>query len=87
METYSASESRLLSELSALGWTVKAGLKIPHATSPSGKFRVWFKSQATYLSIGEGHTFANARSLHCDRRDLSVQALIQEIDLTNKLTW
>ena len=79
METYNEAEKRLLSELAALGWTVKAGLKIPHATSPNGKLRVWFKTNATYLS-NDTHTFANARSLWCDRRDLPVANLIADCE-------
>jgi hypothetical protein len=50
----------LLSGLAARGWAVVSGLKVPHASY--GESRLWFKSQAIYLShLGsDPRNFANA---------------------------
>lgn len=57
--TYAAAREKYFETLRALGWDVRRGsqvdgrlLKIPHATSPDGKIRLWFKPQALWVSYG-----------------------------------
>lgn len=45
-------------------------LKVPYAVDPSGKFKVWFKSQSVYAG-GSGWGLNDARSVHVDLRDLT----------------
>jgi hypothetical protein len=61
-KTYSQAHKDLLNYLEKQGWSVSKGLKIPHATSPDGELRLWFKPQAIYDSSGSPHTFGRARS-------------------------
>ena len=61
--TYAKAQEMIMKELAALGWKLSGPLKIPHATSPSGQFRLWFKAQAIYSSQGsETTSFKAARS-------------------------
>lgn len=61
--------SRLLHER---GWQLSPALKVPYATSPSGRLRLWFKAQAVYFTEashggrGGHHEFKNARTLSYD---------------------
>lgn len=67
--------SILLDLLEERGWTVKRGLKVPHATAPGSTLRLWFKSQAIYA--GHGTDLGDARSLTSDMREVqSVDQLI-----------
>lgn len=66
-ETYAQARTRLLSELTIAGWTVKASLKVPQAIPPHGDFTLFFKSQAVYL---------NSHSLWIDIRGMSVNDFI-----------
>ena len=84
MKTFKQATTDHLATLATLGWAVKAGLKIPHATAPDGQTRLWFKPQAVYAS--RGSDFGAARSLHCDTRTATTQALVAEaVDLANFL--
>jgi len=76
-ETFSDAKKRLLSGLRELGWAVKdrsaygETMKVPHATSPDGRFRLWFKPQAVWMSeVGRGisHELGHARSLFVEIR-------------------
>jgi len=69
--TFKAARAAALDYLAAGGWTVKRGLKVPHATAPGGDVRLWFKPQAVYLSIGDRHRLGDARSLHVDIRRMT----------------
>lgn len=71
--TFQAARAAILDDLQRRGWKVVAGLKIPHATSPHGQLRLWFKAQAVYFtedlsarSDRNGHTFGNARTISYD---------------------
>lgn len=74
MPTYAQAQEAILADLAQRGWTVKAGLKIPHATSKDGRYRLWFKTQAVYYTIvgassaglPGAHNFQAARSLWVD---------------------
>lgn len=84
--TFKAAQAAILAELAALGWAVKADLKIPHATSPSGRTRFWFKPQAVWFTRTADagnpchvHYFGNARSLHAaDIRTVSAAAFLAD---------
>ncbi len=74
MPTYAQAQEAILADLAQRGWTVKSGLKIPHATSKDGRYRLWFKTQAVYYTIvgassagmPGAHDFHSARSLWVD---------------------
>ena len=77
--TYAQAQSAIQGHLKDMGWELsKPGLKVPYATSPDGKYRLWFKSQAIYASGGkEVRDFGSARSVESDdyrAKDLKVHA-------------
>lgn len=79
--TFAQAKARLLNELMGLGWDVSPQLKIPHATSPDRRIRLWFKPQAVWYtgsSFGGHHDFSNARTISysLDTRTLPVAQLI-----------
>ena len=79
MRTFKQATADHLAALGKLGWAVKAGLKIPHATSPDGKVRLWFKPQAVWASPGErGSDMGAARSCHVDMRTATTAELIAD---------
>lgn len=53
-KTFLEARQAILELLKSKGWKVVTGLKIPHATSPDFKLRLWFKAQAVYYTQGEG---------------------------------
>lgn len=69
-QTYKQAQADIITGLAKDGWKVKSDLKIPHATSPDGTHRLYFKAQAIYLHTDKNqygapqHDFGNARSLH-----------------------
>jgi len=74
-KTYAQAQRDILDNLAANGWTVSANLKVPHATSPNGRLRLWFKPQAvwfTKVKLGERsvhggtHNFKDARTISYD---------------------
>ena len=71
-KTYPQAQRDILGNLRANGWDVSGPLKIPHATSPNGQLRLWFKPQAvwsTKIKPGERsqfegtHNFKDARTI------------------------
>ncbi len=75
-ETFKAAQTRILTQLVALGWKTVPALKVSHATSPDGQTRLWFKPQAVYYSTGPKHNLGDARSLHADIRESKSNDLI-----------
>ena len=68
-KTFAVAKHDVLNALKDAGWAVNSNLKIPHATSPSGKVRLWFKAQAIHFTTadyGQRHEFGNARSIYYD---------------------
>lgn len=51
------------------GWKLVENLKIPHATSPDGHTRLWFKPQAVYGDHSSRPDFASAHSWIMDLRE------------------
>lgn len=72
--TFAAARAAHLAALAAAGWAVKGDLKVPHATSPDGRSRLWFKPQA--VLAGCGTVLGDARSLWIDARTASTAQLI-----------
>lgn len=82
-KTYAAAQADIIGGLAKDGWKVQKTaptgkpLSVPYATSPDGKNRLYFKSQAIYLSHDNNpaggksqHDMKTARSLHlADIRD------------------
>lgn len=79
--TFKAAQTMHLTALAALGWTVAANLKVPHATRADG-LRLWFKPQAIYVSTGRD--LGAARSLHCDPRTVTTSALVTDAERTSQ---
>lgn len=85
--TFAQARDALLDGFRKAGWAVSGPLKIPHATSPDGTMRLWFKPQAviaTYSSskkhvMGEGHSVAmDLRGVTVDRLIASAERYAQE---------
>jgi len=79
VRTFKQAMEAHLSALREAGWTVKDGLKTPHATSPDGLTRLWFKPQAVYA--GRGSDFGEARSIlggMMDSRTMSTADLVAQ---------
>lgn len=74
--TFKQASQQLMVGLQQAGWSVSPQLKIPHATSPDGKVRIWFKPQALWVSPGTD--FKHARSMHVDMKRVDVPGIIQE---------
>lgn len=80
--TFADARAALLSYLRSRGWDVKTSgpsgpLKTPHATSPSGGFRLWFRPQAIYYSSGNHHDANHSRSLWVDIRSTSPEEIVR----------
>jgi len=72
--TYAQAREQVLACLASRGWKVATrdqngrALKVPHATSPDGWLRLWFKPQAVHFTEGNQHSAQHARSLWVDIR-------------------
>lgn len=66
--TYAEAQKQVKDMLREHGWTVKDGLKVPHATK--GDVRLWFKKQAVYAS-GAKQQLGAARSLNINLKKLT----------------
>lgn len=80
--TYRQAKSQLWRHLESLGWAMSSPtLKVPHATDLSSDrhspLRVWFKSQALY--VGFTSSLGDARSLHLDIRETSIDRIMHAI--------
>lgn len=71
--TFRVVRDHLIAGLEAHGWRVAKSLKVPHATSPNGATRLWFKTQAIYVNDPGTNpsAFSNTHSLVSDMRTLS----------------
>lgn len=64
--TFEQAKKGIFEVLRARGWGLKTDLSTPHATSPSGMLRLWFKPQAVYytkLVPAIRHTLGDARTV------------------------
>jgi hypothetical protein len=79
--TFAAARNAVLDKLQKDGWKLSdRSLKIPHATSPDGQVRLWFKSQAVYYTFGNAHSMNGARSLHSDLRTMSPEDFVKDAE-------
>lgn len=83
--TFQAAKAAILQHLDKKGWTVKARLKVPHATDPHKGYRLYFKSQAVYLGGAHpGASLGDARSLHTDIRDVTPEQFMAQLERSMK---
>lgn len=75
-KTFKEAREQVFAFLKKRGWNVAENLTVPHATSPDGKVRLWFKSQAVYAAhkerAEEGKNpldFKNSHSMTSDLRE------------------
>lgn len=83
--TYAIARADILRALRADGWDVRENLKVPHATHPSGEFRLWFKTQAIYFTTGDRRrgcgSLSDAHSLWIgDIRMMPVAEVLADIE-------
>lgn len=83
--TYAVARAQIINALRADGWDVRENLKVPHATHPSGEFRLWFKTQAIYYTTGDRRrgcgSLSDARSLWIgDIRAMPVAEVLADIE-------
>lgn len=83
--TYASARADILRALRADGWDVRENLKVPHATHPSGEFRLWFKTQAIYFTTGDRRrgagSLSDAHSLWIgDIRTMPVAEVLADIE-------
>lgn len=83
--TYAIARADILRALRADGWDVRENLKVPHATHPSGEFRLWFKTQAIYFTTGDRRrgcgSLSDALSLWIgDIRTMPVAEVLADIE-------
>jgi hypothetical protein len=72
-ETFNQARDRILDYLDKHGWSVarwgpRGPLKVPHATDPSGRGRLWFKAQSVYYAL-RTRDMNDARSMWIDLRN------------------
>ncbi len=65
-KTFEQARQGIFAEALRRRYILKTGLKTPHATSPSGAFRLWFKPQAVHFTEGPRHEAGDARTLLYD---------------------
>lgn len=67
--TFDQARVEILDHLQKLGWAVNPTLKIPHATSPNGHVRLWFKKQAVYFTDLAGEQLSRGSDPPATRHD------------------
>lgn len=78
--TFAEAKAAMCTYLANTGWKLSdPNLKIPHATSPDGRVRIWCKPQALWVSNGPPHTLAGALSTWTDVRDHSPQETVRRV--------
>ena len=89
--TFDQAQGAILNHLEKAGYKVAKGLKIPHATSPDGRKRFWFKAQAVHVTDldserakEDGHTRHELGNAHStwgiDIRDHAPEDFLQHHD-------
>lgn len=78
--TFIQARAAILAYLATQQWKVVDGLKVPHATSPDGTTRLWFKAQAVYLTQTDGHIKGGNKHQLGDARTLSYTLDIRTMD-------
>lgn len=82
--TFQQAREGIFKYLESRGWTVKASLKVPHATDRNGQWRLYFKPQAVYLDYDSGRrsqfSLNDARSIFTDIRDLTPEEFLAKVN-------
>ena len=87
-KTFKASRAAVLDYLKKQHWDLvlmnrsMKPMKVPHATSPDGRIRLWFKTQAVYVTEAPKghHELGDARSSWVDIRSMSPAEFIKDIE-------
>ena len=84
--TFAEKKDELLGYLKTQGWEVREmgpsykPMKVPHATSPDGTIRLWFKTHAIYHAShayrGGSFDLGSAHSMSSDMRELDGPSLV-----------
>jgi hypothetical protein len=71
--TFAEVRKAIFERLRKDGWTLQEKLQIPHATSPDGQWRLWFKAQSVYINDPQTdpRAFKNTHSMISDLRELA----------------
>jgi len=86
-KTFNEARTDILAHLKKEGWKVVDGLKVPHATRPDGKARVYFKTQAVYIDFSDrGGRFElnHARSMWVDIRTMDPHVFEKAVEDADK---
>ena len=72
--TYAQAHNIILNYLMSNGWTLKTRhrlkpMKVPHATSPDGGTRLYFKAQAIYVASSPSLELKHARPLFAEETE------------------
>lgn len=78
--TFEKARQGIFAVLRNRGWSLKTDLKMPHATSPNGNIRLWFKPQAVHYTEGNRHNGNDARAI-------SYELDIRKIDPSKFIDW
>ena len=78
--TFLQARRDILDTLEHNGWQLSdRHLKVPHATSPNGEIRLWFKPQAVYVSHGTDFKYARTFAYDLDIRRISAEHFIGRV--------
>lgn len=89
--TFEQARQALYEHLRSVGWEVVTTdrrtlrfMKVPHATSPDGRVRIWFKPQAVWVSCTTlhrpRHDMGDARSLWMDIRYTDPSVIVEHAE-------
>jgi len=86
--TFKEAQQHVFEFLKKRGWKVADTLSVPHATSPDGKVRLWFKTQSVYAvhkeRAEEGSNplqFKDSHSMTSDlREDMDEQQFMSMVE-------
>jgi len=79
--TYAKARRDILAYLGSEGWDLSSpSLKVPHATSPGGSMRLYFKTQSVHLDDGgKPFSLGASRSMWLDIRELTPQQFLEHV--------
>ena len=84
--TYLQARDDIWAALRRAGWSMSMlHLKLPHATSPNGYLRLWFKPQAVHYTINSGEFAPSRRHLSADARAIAYDLDIRTMSPTEFL--
>ncbi len=80
--TYAKARRDILAYLGSEGWDLSSpSLKVPHATSPGGSMRLYFKAQSVHLDDGgKPFSLGASRSMWLDIRELTPEQFLGQVN-------